>query len=454
MPKHFGELKNLQVLDTFIIDRNSEVSTKQLGELGGLNLHGRLSINDVQNILNPLDALEANLKDKHLVKLKLKWKSDHIPDDPKKEKEVLQNLQPSNHLENLSIWNYSGTKFPSWVFDNSLSNLVFLKLEDCKYCLCLPPLGLLSSLKTLEITGFDGIVSVGDEFYGSNSSFASLEWLEFSNMKEWEEWECETTSFPRLQQLYVVGCPKLKGTKEVVSDELRISGNSMEISHTDGGSDSLTIFPLHFFPKLRSLQLILCHHIERISQEYAHYHLMDLCIEDCRRFKSFLFPKPMQILIPSLTNLYITRCPEVELFPDGGLPLNIKHISLSCLKLIASLRDNLDPNTSLQSLTIQYLDMECFPDEVLLPRSLTSLQIRWCPNLKKMHYKGLCHLSSLSLDLCLSLECLPAEGLPKSISSLTIWGCPLLKERCRNPDGEDWGKIAHIQELYVWSEDE
>ena len=268
MPKHFGELKNLQVLDTFIIDRNSEVSTKQLGELGGLNLHGRLSINDVQNILNPLDALQANLKDKHLVKLKLKWKSDHIPDDPKKEKEVLQNLQPSNHLENLSIWNYSGTEFPSWVFDNSLSNLVFLKLEDCKYCLCLPPLGLLSSLKTLEITGFDGIVSVGDEFYGSNSSFASLEWLEFSNMKEWEEWECETTSFPRLQQLYVVGCPKLKGTKEVVSDELRISGNSMDTSHTDGGTDSLTIFRLHFFPNLRSLQLIDCHLIERISQEY------------------------------------------------------------------------------------------------------------------------------------------------------------------------------------------
>jgi len=44
MPMHLGELKNLQVLSTFFVDRNSELSTKQLG---GLNLHGMLSINEV-----------------------------------------------------------------------------------------------------------------------------------------------------------------------------------------------------------------------------------------------------------------------------------------------------------------------------------------------------------------------------------------------------------------------
>ncbi|KAK8469931.1 hypothetical protein PHAVU_004G012801 [Phaseolus vulgaris] len=428
MPMHFGELKNLQVLTPFFVDRNSEVITKQLGRLGGLNFQGRLSINDLQNILNPLDALKANVKDKDLVELELKWKWDHIPDDPRKEKEVLQNLEPSKHLEDLLIKNYNGTEFPSWVFDNSLSNLVFLQLEDCKYCLCLPPLGLLSSLKTLEIAGLDGIVSIGAEFYGSNSSFVSLESLSFYNMKEWEEWECKTTSFPRLQELHVVECPKLKGThlkKVVVSDELTISGNSMntlplETLHTDGGCDSLTIFRLDFFPKLIYLDMIRCQNIRRISQEYANNHL---------------------------TGLHIINCPEVELFPDGGLPLNIIIMSLSCLKLIASLRDNLDPNTCLQTLSIYNLEVECFPDEVLLPRSLTSLEISKCPNLKKMHYKGLCHLSFLTLFCCPSLECLPAEGLPKSISSLTIWNCPLLEERCHNPDGEDWEKIAHIQKL-------
>nr|ACJ22813.1 NBS-LRR type putative disease resistance protein CNL-B16 [Phaseolus vulgaris]ACZ74712.1 CNL-B16 [Phaseolus vulgaris] len=461
MPMHFGELKNLQVLSTFFLDRNSELSTKQLGGLGGLNLHGRLSINDVQNILNPLHALEANVKNKHLVELELQWKSDHIPDDPRKEKEVLQNLQPSNHLEILSIRNYSGTEFPSWLFDNSLSNLVFLQLEDCKYCLCLPPLGIVSSLKTLEIRGFDGIVSIGAEFYGSNSSFACLESLTFDNMKEWEEWECKTTSFPRLQELYVNECPKLKGTrlkmKVVVSDELIISENSMDTSpletlHIDGGCDSLTIFRLDFFPMIWSLNLRKCQNLRRISQEYAHNHLMYLCVYDCPQFKSFLFPKPMQILFPSITILKITVCPQVELFPYGSLPLNVKHISLSCLKLITSLRETLDPNACLESLSIENLEVELFPDEVLLPRSLTSLKIRCCPNLKKMHYNGLCHLSYLMLSECPSLQCLPAEGLPKSISSLTISNCPLLKERCRKPDGEDWKKIAHIQKLTVWAD--
>ena len=166
------------------MDRNSELNTKQLG---GLNLHGRLSINEVQNIMNPLDALEANLKKKHLMELELNWKADNIPNDPRKEKKVLENLQHSKHLERLTIRSYCGTQFPIWVFDNSLSNLVFLRLEDCKYCLSLPPLRLLSSLKSLIITRFDGIVSIGDEFYGSSSSFLSLETLELKNLKEWEE---------------------------------------------------------------------------------------------------------------------------------------------------------------------------------------------------------------------------------------------------------------------------
>jgi len=498
MPMHFEELKNLQVLSTFFMDRNSELSTMQLG---GLNLHGMLSMKELQNILNPLYALEANLKNKHLVKLKLEWKSDYIPDDPRKEKEVLENLQPSKQLEGLSIRSYGGTQFPSWLFNNSLSNLVFLVLEDCKYCLCLPPLGLLSSLKTLKIRGLNGIVSIGAEFYGSNSSFASLERLEFYSMKEWEEWECKTTSFPRLQHLDVVECPKLKGLSEQLlhlktldinhCDKVVISRNNMYTLSLElmrlyscplvnipmtthycflkemhiGGWDSLAIFPLDFFPKLCSLELKGCQNLRKISHKDTHSHLKELEIVDCPQFESFLgeglcapligaenltlLPKPMQVLFPSLTMLWIINCPEVEMFTGGGFPLNVKYVCLSSLELIASLREALDANTCLETLIIRHLDVECFPDEVLLPHSLSYLEIYGCRNLKKMEYNGLCHLTSLVLFDCPSLECLPEEGLPKSISSLSIIGCPLLKKCCQNPDGKDWGKIAHIQKLFV-----
>ncbi|QCD95237.1 disease resistance protein RPM1 [Vigna unguiculata] len=418
MPMHFGELKNLQVLSTFCIDRDSEVIN--IKQLGGLNLHGRLSINEVQNIVNPLDALEANLKNQLLVELELKWNENHIPNDPRKEKKVLENLQPPNHLEDLSIENYGGTEFPSWVFDNSLSNLVLLHLENCKYCLWLPPLGLLSSLKSLEITGLDGIVSIGAEFYGSDSSsFRSLETLKFYNMKEWEEWECKTTSFPRLQHLSIDKCRKLKGLPEhhlhlkelfiKSCDKVIISGNNMDTS-------SLQI-------KIRGDENLK------------------------------LLPKCMQILLPSLGELRVIECPKVEMFPDGGLPSNIKDVSLSSFKLIATLRENLDANTCLESLCIENVDVESFPDDVLLPHSITVLRISDCPNLKKMDYKGLCHLSSLRLFDCPNLRCLPEEGLPKSMSSLSIWNCPLLEPRCRrNPKAQDL--ISHIEELRIGHSDE
>ncbi|XP_022641129.1 putative disease resistance protein At3g14460 [Vigna radiata var. radiata] len=483
MPMHFGELKNLQVLSTFYVIRNNEVvSIKQLGRL---NLHGRLSISELQNIENPLDALEVNLKNKHLVELKLIWNSNHIPDDPRKEEKVLENLQPSDQLAHLLIRSYCGTQFPSWVFDNSLSNLVSLELIDCKYCLCLPPLGLLSSLKTLKIRGFDGIVSIGAEFYGSNSSsFKSLESLEFSKMKEWEEWECKTTSFPRLRYLGIWQCPMLKSLSEqllhlkelsiescdnLIISEHREDTSALErltihssplvnipMTHYDfiedmtigNACDSLIIFQLKFFPMLRSLRLERCQNIQRISQEHAHNHLEILSICACPQFESFP-DEGLSVAFPFLIELSIKNCPKVEKFPYEGLPSKVKFMSLSSIKLIASLGETLNVNTCLQSLSINSLDVESFPDEVLLPPSITSLKITNCPNLKQLDYKLLYHLSSLSLWNCPNLQCLPEEGLPKSISSLLIWDCPLLKQRCQNPEGKDWRKIAHLEYLRI-----
>jgi len=239
----------------------------------------------------------------------------------------------------------------------------------------------------------------------------------------------------------------------------------------DGGCDSLTNFSLDFFSKLRVLVLRKCQNLRRISQQQAHNHLKELKIYNCLQFESFpneglsapwlkilaiagsdklkLLPKRMQILLPSLTELWIIDCPEVEMFPDEGLPSNIKEVSLSSLKLITSLRETLDANTCLESLCVTNVNVECFPEESLLPHSLPSLRICGCPNLKKLEYKGLCHLSSLTLFKCPNLQHLPEEGLPISISYLQIWDCPLLKQRCQNPEGEDWGKIAHIERLIV-----
>jgi hypothetical protein len=196
------------------LDKGSEFNIQQLQEL---NLHGELSIFNMQNIVNPSDAQTANLKNKvHLVKLNLEWNGNS--DDSEKEREVLEKLQPSKHLKELSIQNYGGTRFSHWFGDDSLSNVVSLKLSNCENCMLLPSLGILSSLKELFIIGLSGIVVIGSEFYGNVNSapsgvipFSSLKTLQFKNMKGWQEWECkETVAFPCLQQLFIEDCPNLK----------------------------------------------------------------------------------------------------------------------------------------------------------------------------------------------------------------------------------------------------
>ncbi|KAH1217401.1 putative disease resistance RPP13-like protein 1 [Glycine max] len=520
MPMHFGKLKNLQVLSSFYVGMGSDnCSIQQLGEL---NLHGRLSIEELQNIVNPLDALAADLKNKtHLLDLELKWNEHQNLDDSIKERQVLENLQPSRHLEKLSIGNYGGTQFPSWLLDNSLCNVVWLSLKNCKYCLCLPPLGLLPLLKELLIGGLDGIVSINADFYGSSScSFTSLESLEFYDMKEWEEWECMTGAFPRLQRLYIEDCPKLKGhlpEQLCQLNDLKISGceqlvpsalsapdihqlflgdcGKLQIDHPTtlkvltiegynveaalleqighnyacsnknipmhscydflvkleiiGGCDSLTTIHLDIFPILGVLYIRKCPNLQRISQGHAHNHLENLSIIECPQLESL--PEGMHVLLPSLDSLWIIHCPKVQMFPEGGLPSNLKNMRLyGSSKLISLLKSALGDNHSLERLSIGKVDVECLPDEGVLPHSLVTLDISRCEDLKRLDYKGLCHLSSLKklhLSNCPRLQCLPEEGLPKSISTLSIYNCPLLKQRCREPKGEDWPKIAHIKRV-------
>jgi len=214
VPAHLGKQKNLQVLmSSFYVEKNKEFSIQKLGEL---NLRGSLRIHELQNIENPSYALEADLKNKpDLLELQLEWiimGSSSI--DSTKVGDVIENLRPSKHLKKLSVRNYVGKQLPNWLLHNSLLNLVSLALMNCICCQRFPSLGLLPFLKKLEISGFDEIVRIDGDFHGNNScSFKSLETLIFSNMRQWEKWECQalTGAFPCLRQLFIIRCPKLKG---------------------------------------------------------------------------------------------------------------------------------------------------------------------------------------------------------------------------------------------------
>ncbi|XP_050278639.1 putative disease resistance protein At3g14460 [Quercus robur] len=252
---------------------------------------------------------------------------------------------------------------------------------------------------------------------------------------------------------------------------------SLERLRLRGGHDSLWSFPLEFYPKLKFLEMYGCENLESFSvSEGSHLDLTSLTlleIRNCPNFVSFpngglcapnltqvtiinckklkSLPERMHALLPSLVALRLSRCPELESFPDDGLPSNLKALAICfCDKLFSHrLEWGLQGLHSLRSFHIRTKDTEVltFPEEALLPATLTSLSISSFPNLKSLDNKGfqqLISLKCLEIISCYKLQCLPKEGLPTSLSFLHIRQCPLLEQDCQRERGKEWRKIAHI----------
>ncbi|QCD85667.1 hypothetical protein DEO72_LG3g187 [Vigna unguiculata] len=373
VPPHLEKLKNLKVVMNFNVGHGREFGIQQLGEL---NLDGGVSIGELQNVENSVDALEADLKNKtHLVELELEWTRNGNSIDSEKVEDVIEKLEPPKNLKVLSIYDYAGKQFPNWLLKNSLLNLESLELCRCAPCHRLPPLGLLPLLKNLKISSCFDIVSIDADFHGNNfSSFKSLQTLYFSDMRQWEKWDCQsvTNAFPRLQHLSISYCPKLKGylPKQLVPLEtlyiigceqleaaapkalcldlcncgklhldwttikkLKMEETSsleivrsdtlkhLEIEHLEAsiGDDTVSLwtFPLDFFPTLRILYLRRLGNLQMISHFGVHNYLHYLHISECPKLESF----PGNI--PFLKRLYIKDCPTLEaVLPSSNPFLN------------------------------------------------------------------------------------------------------------------------------------
>uniref|UniRef100_A0A2N9FP73 NB-ARC domain-containing protein n=1 Tax=Fagus sylvatica TaxID=28930 RepID=A0A2N9FP73_FAGSY len=188
-----------------------------------------------ENMVSAKDAAEARLVEKtYLDELVLEWGDDTV--DPENNRDVLEQLVPHTNLKKLSIKFYVGTRFPHWLGDFSFSNMVFLRLSNCKNCLDLPPLGQLSSLKVLIIEWMNAVKRVGPEFYGIDKPFQSLETLTFDGMMEWEEWvsfEVNGGEFPFLRELCIRRCPKLKNLPKIFPSIVKVEiFESMELVTT------------------------------------------------------------------------------------------------------------------------------------------------------------------------------------------------------------------------------
>ncbi|PON86942.1 LRR domain containing protein [Trema orientale] len=148
----------------------------------------------------------------------------------------------------------------------------------------------------------------------------------------------------------------------------------------------------------------------------------------------------------------MTNCPELESFPRFMLPLSLRELKITnCDKFVVSRMNwNLQLLSNLSSLIIekyQHEDVESFPEEGLLPTTITVLEISELACLKTLDKKGfgeLTCLKRLCIIGCANLETLPKEGLPTCLQHLGILRCPLLEAKCQREKGEYWNKISHI----------
>ncbi|XP_058222880.1 putative disease resistance RPP13-like protein 1 [Rhododendron vialii] len=319
-----------------------------------------------------------------------------------------------------------------------LPSLVELKIPNCpKLVASLPNTTSIRRLELQECQGmqlqWQGVSSVEDL---TISGFASL-----------EEFPSELVTLTNLKSLSVWNCPRLYVP---LSDEMSHCNMLLE-SLSLQRCESLKSIPLGLFPKLRSLEIVGCKNMLSFpGRGLPASNLKDLLVMDCEKLKAL--PEQMHTLLPSLEILTLISCPEIESFPERSLPSKLYFLTIhSCKKLIGGRRDwglQALPSLTMFSLNGESEDvLESFPEEGLLPPTLTYLGIKDLRNLKSLNEMALQPLVSLkrmTIADCPQLQSLSVERLPTSLSELEIQDCPLLKPRCRREEGEDWHKIAHI----------
>ncbi|TYI83829.1 hypothetical protein E1A91_D05G320400v1 [Gossypium mustelinum] len=494
MPEGMGKLKDLRMVTNFILGYQTGSSINELGKLK--HLRGRLSISGLKTVACAMDAKDANLKDKvDLKKLKLRWgKDDDIDGDSRHHREVLKQLQPHTNLEHLVIRSYKDIIFPEWVRHSSFSNMVSLGLHDCKFCISLPPLGQLSSLKSLSISGLSGVLIVGDEFYGtgqaSTKPFQSLEMLRFENMAEWEEWYCRSDeAFPLLQELCIRDCPKLTKSlpkhlhylkKPEIEDCEKLGGLlptapsilelelkkcqalqleplacglrelRIRISNMD---DSVLEQMLQQCTLLEKLRLDFCSEIRSLPEVRVPIKLKRFSISFCENLDySDIF------LYASLESLEIGsgKCYGLESFPLGSFPM-VKCVRISrCedLKFISAASEGAH-HQHLNSLEIYFCQklISFQIEDGLAVTNLTRLKLVCCGSLKSLPeqmHSVFPSLEYLEIVICPEIERVPKEGLPSKLKEIRIGGSDKLIESLIRKREWSLRTLPSLTNLDIW----
>ncbi|XP_008805355.1 putative disease resistance protein RGA3 [Phoenix dactylifera] len=499
LPPGIGKLTSLQTLSAFNVGRDSRHC--RIDELKQLrNLRGQLGIAGLQNVASGKEAREAKLKGKeHLQTLALSW-SVRDGDRPSSSKNkhmfkqgddednlnmagtmeatdqsltvdkfvadcVLESLEPNSNLRELIVRGYYGTKFPSWLGDQTFSRLTTVVLSKCHNCKFLPPLGQLPCLQDLLIGKMNGVQNVGSEFLGhiaasSSKAFQALKKLDVEWMKEWEEWNgVKDGDFPCLRSLVIKHCSKLQGLPLLSSSLEELEMEDVEgltalpalrsLKSLDLGgkwnnklwSSSLELKTLQSLRISFSMNLRILHLHEILLK------LKNLEIEHCPKLTSVVGLHEL----PSLERLELYALPELQISPDYQLPSSLQtfHVTscanmtllplhqhlpvlkelsiINCPQLVSVV--GLQNLVSLESLSISACPELLLSLQEVLPPSLQSLEISSCDKLNSLPllHENLSALEELKIEDCQQLATVVGLHNLASLQCMEISFCPLLQ---------------------------
>ncbi|KAL7234443.1 hypothetical protein ACSBR1_017949 [Camellia fascicularis] len=461
MPQGIDKLSSLQTLSNFIVTKDNGFRIRELGNL--IHLGGKLCISGIENVVDPLDARGVCLNDKEGIDvLTMVWSSERLDGlrNEMVETEVLDILKPHKKLKELYIRGYHGMSFPTWIGDSLYYNMVCMKLQDCKNCTSLPPLGQLPSLKDLHIKGMSAVKHVGWEFYGQHCAkpFPLLETLCFENMSEWEDWyifgiDKEVQTFTRVSKLSIKKCPKLVGmlpsnlpclkTLEIKNcPQLLVEASSLVLPSLT--SLSMSDVQLPSLPVLLETCNVLepssltCLDIRNVSIPES---LCNPSIDD-----EVMLANAMSKHLSSVTSLSIGKIQKLALLPKWltqGLK-GLKELKIDKCDELTTLWQN-EAGLQHSLLALQRLEIDCCPQLVSLFEededvenegqhqqegvpSMERLFIWDCEKLEKLP-RGLHTFTSLREMHITSLPSLVSfseTGFPPSLKELQIYGCKAL----------------------------
>ncbi|XP_039162747.1 putative disease resistance RPP13-like protein 1 [Eucalyptus grandis] len=483
MPLGISNLKNLTILSKFVVGTEKGLQLKELNNLS--HLQGELFISNLQKVEDVRDAVDANLLGKQgLRKLFLHWDKDFgMLRNDKHKSGVLESLRPHIDIENLTILNYGGTIFPSWLDGSSYSRMVSLCLWDCPYVTSLPSLGQLPLLRELSLKGLNAVRIIGSNFYGGDRPFLSLITLQFKEMLAWKDWSPyvggpkEEVPFSCLQHLVVQSCPSLVGTLpsqlnrliklEIHScqqlnnsiselclpslDELYLKDCSKEILRRLVNLTSLTILKIKsiielvsfdhgfmsYMGNLKKLYIGQCDKLTFLWQDGDETRnltcLQELVIKKCPQFISFVVGGGEIELSYNLKRMELVDCTSLEKLPSKMHTLR-RLVITNCPKIMELniLQDDFSSNNSISQL--ESLEVSAYNSPISFSFAngrvapVKALSINYCKGVESLEGITIESLERIRIEGCENMGSLPqCLHTLSHLTQLHICNCPALE---------------------------